>query len=103
ARQAGIGGDIHSTGAAPVFTSASDLHLLASNASNIASLIGKAIPISVTNDIDCDTRNASLPTIGADEICPIPAISPSPAASNICPAAFVTLSASLSGSGLTYQ
>lgn len=58
--------DDHSVQVAPVFISATDLHLEANNNPLIASA---GTPIAtITTDIDCQLRNTVNPTIGADEI-----------------------------------
>nr|WP_294283260.1 T9SS type A sorting domain-containing protein [uncultured Chryseobacterium sp.] len=58
--------DINSVQVAPVFVSATDLHLDAGSNPLIKSA---GTPIAtVATDIDCQLRNASNPTIGADEI-----------------------------------
>lgn len=58
--------DDHSVQVAPVFVSATDLHLDANNNPLIASA---GTPIAtITTDIDCQLRNTVNPTIGADEI-----------------------------------
>jgi trimeric autotransporter adhesin len=62
--QTATGKDANSLNILPVFTSATDLHLVP--ASN-ALLNGSGTPISVTDDIDCDSRDASTPDMGADE------------------------------------
>lgn len=48
----------------PVFTSTSDLHLVP--ASNVT-LNSLGTALSVTNDIDCETRSLTTPDMGADE------------------------------------
>lgn len=58
--------DTNSVGAAPVFVSATDLHLDINNNPLIAAS-GTPIP-TVTTDIDGEIRKAVNPTIGADEI-----------------------------------
>ncbi|MCX6271517.1 MAG: hypothetical protein NTU44_09910, partial [Bacteroidetes bacterium] len=58
------GQDANSINILPAFVSSTDLHLLTPN--NCA-LDGKGTPVSVTTDIDAQTRNASTPDIGADE------------------------------------
>lgn len=70
--QAGTGKDALSLSVAPVFVSATDLHL--APASNCG-LDGKGTAIStpaITTDIDGDTRNATTPDIGADEFTGLP-------------------------------
>ena len=59
--------DANSVSILPVFTSATDLHL---NVTSNAGLNDVGTPVSVTDDIDCDTRNATTPDIGADEFTP---------------------------------
>ena len=62
--QTETGRDANSFSVQPNFVSATDLHLVTT--SNQC-LDGGGAPISVTTDIDCQTRNASIPDIGADE------------------------------------
>lgn len=58
----------HSKNVLPVFVSATDLHLVAANASNLANLAGAGNTITgVTTDIDALARSAT-PTIGAHEL-----------------------------------
>ncbi len=57
--------DAASLNVSPVFTSTTDLHLVANDAANITMATG-GTTVSVTNDIDCTTRGAT-PSIGADE------------------------------------
>ena len=58
------GYDTHGINSDPDLTSASDLHLLASSP-----CVGKATPITgITTDIDGDTRDATHPDIGGDEM-----------------------------------
>lgn len=58
--------DEHSVQVAPVFVSATDLHL---EASNNPLIVAAGTPITtVTTDIDCQSRNTVSPTIGADEV-----------------------------------
>lgn len=58
--------DDHSVQVAPVFVSATDLHLDVNNNPLIESA---GTPIAtITTDIDCQLRNTVNPTIGADEI-----------------------------------
>jgi hypothetical protein len=66
----------HSKNVLPVFVSATDLHLVATNASNLANISGAGTAIAgVTTDIDGTARPA-LPTIGGHELvvasCPAP-------------------------------
>jgi hypothetical protein len=67
AYQALTGKDMNSKNALPEFVSSTDLHLTTA-AVNLLNLDGKGMPVSTTIDIDCDTRSASNPDIGADEI-----------------------------------
>ncbi|HMT12148.1 MAG TPA: hypothetical protein PKA39_11070, partial [Ignavibacteria bacterium] len=61
--QTGFGSNVNSKAVNPGFTSATDLHLLASS-----SLEGTATPIgSITTDIDGTVRSLTNPDIGADE------------------------------------
>ena len=59
--QAGTSYDANSITANPKFKSASDLHIR-------NSLLIAGTPVSITDDIDGDTRDLTNPTIGADEI-----------------------------------
>lgn len=62
---AGIGDDANSVEINPVFTSSSDLHIVA--ASNL-SLINLGTPIAgITSDFDCFLRDTTAPDMGADE------------------------------------
>ncbi|MDR2206393.1 MAG: GEVED domain-containing protein [Flavobacteriaceae bacterium] len=62
--QTGFGGNTNSADILPVFTSATDLHL---DATNIA-LNNLGTPLAeVTTDIDGETRNTTTPDMGADE------------------------------------
>ena len=64
--QTAVSDDTHSIEVAPVFESATDVHLTAGSNPAIA---GAGTPIgTVTTDIDCEPRSAGNPTIGADEI-----------------------------------
>ncbi len=64
--QTATGKDAASKNIVPVFVSTSDLHL--SNAAGVNCVLdGFAVPVSVTNDIDCGTRDAAAPDMGADE------------------------------------
>ncbi len=67
--QATTGKDAASKNISPAFTSATDLHLLSSDATTVTNLVGTGAVTSVTTDIDCETR-AVTPTIGADELVP---------------------------------
>lgn len=62
--QSVTGSDVNSFNVLPVFTSVTDLHLTSAN----PELDNAGTPIvDITNDIDNDTRNVSMPDIGADE------------------------------------
>lgn len=50
----------------PVFTSATDLHIVDNDPANVALSTG-GTPTSVTADFDCASRSVTTPTIGADE------------------------------------
>lgn len=68
--QTGFGQNANSIqpAAAIVFTSATDMHILASNATNQANISDKGNPISaITVDYDNTTRNGLTPDLGADE------------------------------------
>ena len=68
--QAGFGGNLNSVSINPVFTSATDLHLVpASN--QLLNDLGTPIA-GITTDIDCATRDAVAPDMGADEFTPPP-------------------------------
>lgn len=81
--QTATGKDAHSLSVAPVFTSATDLHLVVN--SNCA-IDHKGVPITgITIDIDNDTRDASNPDIGADEfVNPDPVLSSTLTPTAIC-------------------
>ena len=64
--QTATGKDGNAQNVSPVFTSATDLHLNTSASPNNL-LDATGTPVSVTADIDCTTRNAGTPDIGADE------------------------------------
>lgn len=63
--QAGFGGNVNSLNVAPVFASATDLHLTAAN-NDALSDKGTALA-EVTVDIDGEVRNTVTPDMGADE------------------------------------
>lgn len=68
--QAGFGQNVNSIqpATAPVFVSATDLHINPSNATNIANLDNRGNPIAaITSDYDNQTRNGLTPDLGADE------------------------------------
>lgn len=61
-------GDTSSLNYNPVFTSTSDLHINALDATNISTLDAKGTPVAgITTDIDAEVRNTTTPDIGADE------------------------------------
>ncbi|MBL7805048.1 MAG: hypothetical protein JNL02_15005, partial [Saprospiraceae bacterium] len=62
--QTETGRDANSFSVQPNFVSTTDLHLVTT--SNQC-LDGGGAPVSVTTDIDCQSRNGSIPDIGADE------------------------------------
>ncbi|MBK8564615.1 MAG: hypothetical protein IPN76_15100 [Saprospiraceae bacterium] len=69
AQPGGSGGDANSVSIAPVFTSATDLHL--PDGSN-PTLFDLGTPIGgVTTDIDNEVRSGTAPDLGADEFSPI--------------------------------
>ncbi|MFA6057820.1 MAG: PKD domain-containing protein [Taibaiella sp.] len=74
----------HSKNVLPVFVSPTDLHLVASNASNLANISGAGTAITgVTIDID-GTARPTLPTIGGHELAAPSCIPPgSPTATSI--------------------
>jgi hypothetical protein len=104
-----FGGNTNSKNIAPVFTSASDLHLVPGSNGALDNL-GTTIA-GITTDIDGNTRSAT-PDMGADEFTP-PACSGTPVAGTISPAstticAGLTTTLTLSGyttgvSGIAFQ
>ncbi len=66
--QGATGKDAASINVNPVFTTATDLHLVAADPINAPLLCGGKPVTPVTTDIDCATRSNVTPTIGADEI-----------------------------------
>jgi trimeric autotransporter adhesin len=102
--QAVSGGDVMSTSNAPVFTSTTDLHLVAADPANASLICGGMAVASVTNDIDCQNRKVT-PTIGADELpasfTPSIAVAETSGTPNdgaICVGSSATLTASATGS-----
>ncbi len=96
--QSATGKDVNSISVAPVFTSASDLHLVVG--SNCA-IDHRGTPITgITTDIDNDTRNAGFPDIGADEFLnPAPILSSTLTPTAICSgAAFIYTAVSITPS-----
>ena len=59
--------DANSVSVLPVFTSATDLHLIPVSNGGLNNV---GTPVSVTDDIDCTTRDVATPDIGADEFTP---------------------------------
>jgi hypothetical protein len=98
AYQALTGKDMNSKNALPEFVSSTDLHLTTA-AVNLLNLDGKGMPVSTTIDIDCDTRSASNPDIGADEIagCNYPTIASLAADVNPIPCSGNTTNLTVSG------
>jgi trimeric autotransporter adhesin len=81
--QTGSAGDANSIAVVPVFTSPTDLHLVPGSNAGIDN---KGTPISgITTDVDNDTRSATTPDIGADEMlsCTPPTVT-SPNTFSIC-------------------
>ncbi|HMC97791.1 MAG TPA: hypothetical protein VKG92_09065, partial [Flavobacteriales bacterium] len=68
--QAASGKDANSKNVAPVYTAFPDLHLDATNGSNISNLLSSGTVVSVTDDIDCEARTAT-PSMGADQTAPV--------------------------------
>jgi trimeric autotransporter adhesin len=60
--------DLASVSVAPSFVTATDLHLTAANNTALNN-VGMPLP-AVTTDIDCGTRSATTPDLGADEFIP---------------------------------
>ena len=56
-----LGSDANSLSIDPLYASSLDLH------GSAEALIGKALPVGLTTDIDGDARNMTTPVIGADE------------------------------------
>jgi len=68
AMQSSFGGNLNSQSAQPTFISATDLHLVAADGSNFNFLESKGVAVTVTTDIDAQSRpNGTAPDIGADE------------------------------------
>jgi hypothetical protein len=102
---AAVNDDANSVEIAPVFTSPSDLHIVA--ASNL-SLLNLGTPIAaITTDYDCFLRDATAPDMGADESgCTTAVGGVAAAASSICGVSgSTTISASgySTGEGTAYQ
>ncbi len=71
-----FGGNANSKNVAPVFVSTTDLHLDNANVSNGTNLAYGGTTVSVTTDIDGQTRGTP-PTIGADQYTPPFCVAPS--------------------------
>jgi hypothetical protein len=99
--QTATGLDLNSISIPPVFVSANDLHLIPSSNSGIDNK-GLAIG-TVTIDIDNDTRHATTPDIGADEMvtCTQPVIT-TPNTATICSGTATNISLTSSIAGTTY-
>ncbi|MCE9538771.1 MAG: T9SS type A sorting domain-containing protein [Bacteroidetes bacterium] len=95
------GKDVNSLSVPPVFTSATDLHLVV--ASNCG-IDHTGTPITgIIADIDNDTRDANNPDMGADEFTnPAPVLSSTLTPTAICSGATFTYTASSATSGATF-
>lgn len=91
--QATTGKDANSLSILPNFVSTTDLHLVA--ATN-CTLDAAGTPVSVTDDIDCATRDASTPDIGADEFMPTTTLAGLAGGAQVCESAAV-------GTGKVYK
>lgn len=102
--QTATGKDVHSISVAPVFVSATDVHLVVSSNCDIDH---KGVPIAgITTDIDNDTRDATNPDIGADEIFnPNPVLSSTLTPAAICSGATFgyTPTSATSGAAFTWS
>jgi hypothetical protein len=102
--QTATGANANSVSIVPVFTSATDLHLIA--ASNTA-LDALGAPVAgITTDIDGETRSTTTPDMGADEFstaCVAPAITVQPVAQTSCSGTATTFSVTATGNNLNYQ
>jgi hypothetical protein len=84
--------DANSKNEDPTFVSATDLHLVTPDAINFNNFESTGAVVSVTNDIDCETRpNGTAPDMGADEF-----VGALPAANNECAAATTINTVSIS-------
>lgn len=99
--QTATGKDVNSLSVAPVFTSATDLHLVIAGNCGIDH---RGTPITgITADIDNDTRDAGNPDMGADEFFnPDPVLSSTLTPTAICSGATFTYTASCTASGATF-
>ncbi len=93
--------DVHSISSAPVFTSASDLHLVIGSNCGIDH---RGTPITgITADIDADVRNVSNPDIGADEFLnPGPVLNTTLSPPSICSGASFSYTPGSAASGATF-
>ena len=98
ALQTGFGGNTNAQNGAPAFTSASNLHLLTPNTVNFNTLESKGIVVSVTDDIDGQSRpNGTAPDLGADEFI---GVAPTcPGATGVSVGSITTTSASVTFAG----
>ena len=108
--QTTTGKDAASQNILPVFTSATDLHLIPANNITLNDL---GTPVTVTDDFDCGSRSVTTPDMGADEFSPptcatavagsitTPSVNPQ----NKCVGDTVTMSTTGAdtGLGLSYQ
>ncbi|MBL7779084.1 MAG: T9SS type A sorting domain-containing protein [Chitinophagales bacterium] len=83
----------------------SDLHISNADGESYKFIQSRAAPITITTDFDGDTRNATTPDIGADEIftCLAPSVSTHPSNQSVCVAASATFSIVANGTTPTYQ
>ncbi|MFY9309114.1 MAG: PKD-like domain-containing protein [Bacteroidia bacterium] len=95
------GKDAHSISVAPVFVSTTDLHLVVSSNCDIDH---KGVPIAgITMDYDNDTRDATYPDIGADEISnPNPVLNSSLTPAAICSGTTFSYTPTSATSGATF-
>lgn len=108
ALQAAFGGNTSSSNITPVFTSATDLHLVP--ASNPGLDNTGIVIATVTTDIDGDTRSVVAPDMGADEFSGPDCVTAAggtvtPASALVCGSATYTMTAvgATAGTGITYQ
>lgn len=99
ALQSNSGMDANSVSADPEFTSNTDLHASGTG------IDGYGTPTGITLDIDGQTRDASNPDIGADEIdvCVSPTVDTDPSSSTICEGGNTLFGIEASGTSLSYQ
>ncbi|WP_162903404.1 Ig-like domain-containing protein [Taibaiella koreensis] len=96
----------HSKNVLPVFVSATDLHLQATNASNVTNLQGAGIAITGINvDFDGTARPVN-PTLGAHELVSVPCTTPAaptaPAASRCGPGTLILTATGATGTTLNW-